>query len=427
MQGAFLSTLSLLMVTNSTIKSHGLLKNSYEMDLSILPRSFKSTITFQNFLFKKINLIHFSPVTFDGCLFGSPSVFIESRELLIIRNCFNLSGSIEAIDRGILVDSTSLSQSFKHFYLFNSQGAFQNSTFTTKSDKPVITVSKSKISIKGCNFSNCKHGGIVALQNTNLTVLDSIFFNMEAEEGPAINFIGNSLIISESSFEQCKALRAGGALKIVANLNSTLTGCFFYNNKSPQGKSIYISENSYLSIVDCFIPSSANEIYTPGKSNLFVKDIGDGIIGNNESPTPYFSPSGSFSSSLGFSPSTIFTRSKDFSATRTYSATNEFSPSITLTEGPNVVPSASNGQSSSSPQSSSSNASPVVAKDKRGTKYLTFVIIICVVVVVIAIVAVTAILLQKRKSQIYPSDYDGETEEPKKTTVVISNINDDDL
>ena len=113
MQKAFLSTLSILMIANGTIKSSHLLKSKYSLNLAILPHNSLSITTFQNIWFKKIDLIHFSPITFNGCIFGSSSVFIQSKETLILQNCVNLSGHIKAENNDIFVNSSSLSENFE--------------------------------------------------------------------------------------------------------------------------------------------------------------------------------------------------------------------------------------------------------------------------------------------------------------------------
>lgn len=418
-----LSSLSLLMITNGTIESSILLRNQYNLNLAILPRSSLSITTFKNVWFKKIELIHFSPITFNSCRFGSSSVFIQSKETLIIQSCANISGYIRAEGSDIYVNSSSLSENFSMFNLLHSHGNFHNSKFTTKSNKPVITCSNSAVNVQNCIFSECDHGGIVTLLKSNLTVSNSIFNKMGADEGGAINFDGDELIANKCIFSHCKAAKSGGALKIAGRLNSTFSSCSFRFNKSPQGNSIYLLKSSGLVLNDCFISSGANEIYNYRKPNM-IKKVGPPQSGDKEpdnpSPRPTPISSNYFSISNQFSQSSGFTTSNSFTKTIEFSQSSSFTPSVhTTLPQPTEIP-----DQTSTPFPT---ASFIDRSSNRSTKYLTFVIIICAAVVVIAIVAVTAILLQKRKSQIYPSDYDGEDEEPKKTTVIISNINDDDL
>lgn len=428
MKNAFLSALSFLMIANNTIKSSYLLKNQYEMNLAILPRSSLSSTNFKNIWFGKMNLIHFIPVTFNGCFFGSSSVFIESNDILIIQNCFNLSGSIKVMDRSIFVSSTNLSDKFISFQVFNGKGTFQNSSFIAKSNEPVITAFKSEITIQNCNFSKCYNGGIVALQNTNLSISNSCFREMKAKEGAAVNFLGDLLKISNCAFINCQASKVGGALRIAGRLNSTLKSCFFRNNKSPQGNSIYLSKLSTLFLVKCSPRSLNDEIYYFKKSNVIARKDDPPIGEGGQYPaTSTFSPTKIFTESIQFSFSNIFSRTTDFSQTKLFSISSFFTPSgnftIPITPDPSQTP-----FGTPTPHVPDATLTPrSISNKNKSTKYLTFVIIICVAVVVIAIVAVVAILIQKRKSQIYPSDYDGENEEPKKTTVVISNINDDGL
>lgn len=422
MQKAFLSTLSILMIANGTIKSSHLLKSQYNLNLAILPHNSLSITTFQNIWFKKIDLIHFSPITFNGCIFGSSSVFIQSKETLILQNCVNLSGHIKAENNDIFVNSSSLSENFEMFHLINSHGTFQKSVFSTSSNKPVMICSKSEVFVHYCNFSNCETGGIVTLLHTNLTVSNSFFYKMKAKEGAAINFVGDELIIKECSFLHCIATKSGGALKISGRLNSTISTCYFNYNNSPQGNSIYLMKSSILFVKSSYFPPNTNEIYNAKKNiNLGPVTTKNNTIGANFStPTPSFTQSQYFSKSSAFYPSDYFTGTDAFSLSSQFSQSSLLTSAIyTPTRSPAASP---NPTSTPAP-----TASYIDRSSNRSKKYLTFVIIICAAVVVIAIVAVTAILLQKRKSQIYPSDYDGEDEEPKKTTVVISNINDDDL
>lgn len=427
MQKAFLSSLSLLIIANSTIKSSHILRNQYDLNLAILPHNLLSKTTFQNIWFKRIELVHFSPITFNGCHFGSSSVFIQSKETLIIQNCINLSGSIRSEERDIFVSSSNLSENFTTFQLFNSHASFQNSTFTTKSNKPIIICSKSEVLVQHCNFSQCNNGGIVTLLNTNLTVSSSFFYKMKADEGAAINFVGDKLIIDKSFFLYCNSTKLGGALKISNRLNSKISFCLFNFNQSPQGNSIYLLKSSQLILDHCYVPVSQKEIYNSKKSQLVVKGL-TGTVQTGGDPTnlppatAIPSQSNFFSISNYFSQSFIFTRTSLFSPSLELLPLSSFSSILT-----NAYSSPTQIAESSSALTAASTQPYIERSNNRSTKYLTFVIIICAVVVIIAIVAVTAVLLQKRKSQIYPSDYDGEDEEPKKTTVVISNINDDNL
>lgn len=417
MQSSIISTLSFLMIANSTLKSSHLLSNQYEINLAVLPRFSLSTLTLQNIFFKQINLIHFTPITFNGCLFGSSSVYIESNDILKIQNCNDLAGYIQVKNTNILVNSTKLSKNFTTFNIMNGKGIFMNSKFTSYSIEPVISTLESEIDIQNCNFSNCYYGGIKSLKKTNLTIFNCIFSMMKAEEGAAINFNGDSLRIQNCIFIKCNSLKAGGAIKIEERSESHILNSSFIQNKSPRGNSIYVSHKNKLFISNCNIPSYSNEIYNELKNNIIVKIGGDD--GNHDLPqdgnedstgftkSNYFTLSDAFSSSLhlkppathGFSPSSLFTASSQFSKSNSFAPTREFQASV----------------------------KPIKVKSSKNTSYLIFVVIICVVVVVIAIVAVTAILVQKKKNQIYPSDYDGEEEEPKKTTVTIANINDVDV
>lgn len=402
MQSSLIASLSFLMIANNTIKSSHLLKNQYEMNLAILPHLSFSTLTFQNLWFKQMNVVHFTPITFDSCRFGSSSVYIESNNNLIIQNCANLSGHIKAINRDIFVQSTKLSKGFNTFELINANGFFQNSIFSSYSKERIIIALKSNVTVQNCNFSNCLFGGIKASQDTNLNLSNCIFNKMESDEGAAICFSGNQLNVFACIFKQCKASKAGGAIKFNGKKNSLITDSTFIQNESPQGNSIYmIRTTSSLYFINCSIPSSKNNIYYSTKNGIrpkYITDINGRPVGPGELPpsiTLQFSQSSQFSASFSFTPE----------------CTASPLPTTPLrTPGP----------------TSNTTAEVILKQNKNDKKYLAFVIVICAAVVIIAIVAVTAILIQKKKNQIYPSDYDGDEEEPKKTTVTVPNIHDVD-
>lgn len=384
MQSSFITSLSFLMIANSTIKSSHLLKNRYDLNLALLPHLSSSTLKFQNVWFKHINLIHFTPVTFNSCKFGSSSIYIESKDTLIIQNCVNLSGYIKATDRDILVQSTNLSQKFKTFDIINANGNFESSTFSSSSNMPVILTSKSNITIKNCKFSKCCRSGIRASQDTKLNISDCIFNKMKSREGAAIDFSGDELKITDSIFKECKTSKVGGAIKFTGK-NLILIKSIFAQNESPKGNSIYLLQKSKASYISCSIPNSKNEIYVSIDDNRQIK------------------------------------KEIKFSGTFTLPDTKP------TAAPPTASPPQATPNERTDPPSASSQPSTPTAKSKavkKNDKFLFIVIGICVVVVVIAIVAVTAVLLQKKKNQIYPSDYDGDDEEPKKTTVTIANIND---
>lgn len=406
MQSSFIASLSFLMIANNTIKSSYLLKNQYEINLAMLPQFSFSTLTFQNLWFKQMNVVHFTPISFNSCRFGSSLVYVESNNNLIIQNCVNLSGHIKAINRNIFVQSTKLSDNFKTFELINANGLFQDSIFSSHSKEQVIIASKSNITVKNCNFSNCLFGGIKALQETNLNLSNCMFNKMESDEGAAIFFYGNQLNVLACIFQQCKASKSGGAIKFNGKTDSHIIDSTFIKNESPKGNSIYIKKtgcNVYFK--NCSNLSSKDDIYYNVNDEINIKWGEEDLDSSGNIPVEGVQPS-------------LMSETSPFSQSHSFTPSSSWTPPPTQSPFPTKPPTPT--------PNPSSTPYPVEKGENKDKNYLIFVIIICAAVVIIAIVAVTAILIQKKKNQIYPSDYDGDDEEPKKTTVTVPNIHDID-
>ncbi|OHT05004.1 hypothetical protein TRFO_27395 [Tritrichomonas foetus] len=372
MQRSLFSALSLLLVANSTIKSARLSQINQQMNYALLPRNSLSTVTFQNIWLKQMNFIHFSPVNFKDCRFGS-SVYLESHAPLMIQDCHDLSGEVVSNRQAVKVSGSKVTSDFKVFKVIESNDClFEQSLFSTSSKDSVINLQRSSVKITECNFTNCRNSGIFA-KGSNLEIKSTLFKGMKAAEGSALHFKGNKLSVRHSTVINCEATKEGGAFKIMAS--TCVFDCVsFIGNSAPIGSSI--SANSSVNLYKCVYDKAFKEEFNGPIA--VVMDI------PTEVPTASVSPTVSQSPIPTLSP---------FATPR---------PTMTP-PGPTMTP-------------VSLNPNP-----QKDTTFITFVIIICVVIVVIVIVVVIVVIVQKRKNQIYPSD-DTEDTEPKKTTVIVKNM-----
>ena len=406
---SFLAALSLILSTNATIRAS--YQNMFRSSIafSILPRLSYNSLTFQNFGFKnKFKLDHFQPILFRNCYFAS-NVDFNSHAPLYLENCQNITGTIISSAKIIYVSNSSFNQNFVGFDIQDCKNcSFINSNFSTKSSKRVISLKKSQSRFISCNFSHCLNGAIVST-DSNLTIINSLFQNLNSVKGAAIYFIGEKLFIDHCLFTQCLSTVEGGAIYFLAR-ESTFQESRFIDNYSPKGKSIYCyyyqSSNPILN--NCFFTEDYNSEFVKeklGKDKNILRRILDFTFPlppptRSPLPTTTQSPTASASPSPSFSPRA--TPSVSQSPTASQSPSPSKSPVATAT--PYATPSFIERQ----------------VTDKKDY-YITFVSVTCAVVVLVVIIIVVVFLVKKKKNKIYPKT-DSDEAEPQGVSVIVNRI-----
>lgn len=405
---SFLAALSLILSTNATIRASYQNMFRSSVAFSILPRLSYNSLTFQNFGFKnKFKLDHFQPILFQNCYFAS-NVDFNSHAPLYLENCQNITGTILSSAKIIYVSNSSFNQNFVGFDIQDCKNcSFINSNFSTKSSKRVISLKKSQSRFISCNFSDCLNGAIIST-GSNLTIINSLFQNLNSLKGAAIYFIGEKLFIDHCLFTQCLSSQEGGAIYFLAR-ESTFQESRFIENYSPKGKSIYCYyyQGSNPILNNCIFTEDYKLEFVKeklDKDKKILRGIIDLAIPIQPTRSPYPTP------------------------TQSPTASASPSPSVSPRETPSPSQSPTASQSPSPSKSPVATATPYATPsfiERKVTEkkdyYITFVSITCAVVVLVIIIVVVVFLVKKKKNRIYPKT-DSDEAEPQGVSVIVNRI-----